>query len=69
MLPGDRAFQSIAKEMAARLEYHGSTGPMPAYIWNDVDEWNANVNQMCLASVATGFLEPLDASAGLVDLK
>ena len=55
------AFQGIARKIAARLKYHGSTGPLPAWIW-PVDEWDEKVDEMCEASVATGFLEPLDAT-------
>jgi hypothetical protein len=62
------AYAAIAKKMIARLAYHGSTGPMPAYIWNDKGVWSENVNEMCLASVQSGCLEPLDASSGLIQL-
>ena len=54
------AFQDIAKSIADRLAYHGSTGPMPAYIWNDPDEWKSKVNDLCVSSLATGCVEPLD---------
>jgi hypothetical protein len=60
-LGGNPAYQEIAKKIAARLAYHGSTGPMPAYIWPNKAEFQANLNEMCLASMASGYVEPLDA--------
>ena len=61
------AYQEIAQKIAGRLKYHASTGPMPAWIW-PITTWKQKVNDMCLASTASGFLEPLDAMGGLKKL-
>ena len=55
-----QAYQEIAEKIAARLKFHGSTGPPPQYIWPDLEEWTSKVGEMCAASVASGTLEPLD---------
>lgn len=59
-LGANPAYQAIAQKLASRLKYHAATGPMPAFIW-PVDEWAVKVNDMCVASVKSGFLEPIDA--------
>ena len=59
------AYQAIAKAIAARLRFHGASGPLPAYIWPNLTEWHGKVDDMCAASLKSGALEPLDASAGL----
>jgi len=56
----DPAYQAIAKKIAARLAYHGSTGPLPAYIWPNSTEWEEKVNDECRAAVASGYVQPLD---------
>eukprot|EP01052_Picozoa_sp_SAG31_P001575 SAG31_NODE_53_length_30139_cov_31.002197_17_plen_106_part_00 len=53
------AYRPLAEKILARLKYHGTTGPKPAFIWPE-DVWSSKVNEMCLASVKSGFLEPLD---------
>ena len=56
-------YQEIAQKIAARLKYHGSTGPMPAYIWalpEQKPELDDALNTMCLNALATGFAEPVD---------
>lgn len=57
------AYQEIAQTIAARLKYHGATGPLPAYIWPDLGVWSTKVGEMCAASLKSGALEPLDAAA------
>ena len=57
------AYQAIAEKIAARLKWHGSTGPLPAYIWPDLEVWATKVDEMCNASVKSGYLEPLDANS------
>ena len=57
------AYQAIAQKIAARLKWHGSTGPLPAYIWPDLEVWATKVDEMCNASVKSGYLEPLDANS------
>merc|ERR1712166_1078362 len=47
-------YQEIAQKIAARLKYHGSTGPMPAYIYEDKQEFSSKINDMCVASVKSG---------------
>ena len=60
------AYRAIAEKIAARLRYHGSTGPMPAYIWPPSSaEWKAKQEEFCLASSASGYVEPLDAGDGV----
>ena len=59
-LGGNPAYQVLAQKMAARLAYHGSTGPMPAYIWTNRTVLATKLNEMCLASVQSGYVEPLD---------
>ena len=56
----DPAFQGIAQKMATRLQYHASTGPMPAVIWPDPAEYKQNHNEMCAASVKSGYIQPID---------
>eukprot|EP00935_MAST-01C_sp_MAST-1C-sp1_P000894 g894.t1 len=58
-LGSNPAFQSIAEKMATRLQYHGSTGPMPAYIW-PVSQFGQKAEELCRASVESGYVEPLD---------
>lgn len=58
-LGSNQDYQDIAQRMADRLKYHGSTGPMPAYIW-PLPEWQLKTNELCKASVASGYVEPLD---------
>ena len=59
-LGGNPAYQVLAQKMVARLAYHGSTGPMPAYIWTNRTVLATKLNEMCLASVQSGYVEPLD---------
>jgi hypothetical protein len=59
-LGSNPAYQQIATAIAARLAYHGTTGPMPAYIWTDPTEYKQKQNDMCLASVKSGVVEPID---------
>jgi hypothetical protein len=63
-LGGNIAYQDIAKKIAARLAYHGSTGPMPAYIWTNPAVLKSKLNDMCIASMASGYVEPVDANSG-----
>ena len=58
-LGGNPAYQSIAKKIAARLAYHGSTGPMPAYIW-PTSEFAEKVEDLCVNARKSGYVEPLD---------
>ena len=65
-LGGNPAFQEIAQKMAARLKYHASTGPMPAYIWTDPQEYKEKRAERCAASAKSGYVEPIDlASIGV----
>jgi hypothetical protein len=60
-LGGNPAFQELAQKMADRLKYHGTTGPMPAYIWPlDGALWKEKQNDACLQSVKSGYIEPVD---------
>jgi len=60
-LGANPAYQAIAQRIAARLKYHGTTGPMPAYIWPPKsNQWAAKQDEFCRASAATGYVEPLD---------
>ena len=52
------AFQALAAKMAARLAYHASTGPMPAYIW-PADTFKVKKAERCAASAVSGYIEPL----------
>ena len=54
------AYQAIAETIAARLKHHGATGPPPAYIWPDLEEFQSNIEKICAASLKSGILEPLD---------
>ena len=58
-LGSNPAYQDIAEKIAARLAYHGSTGPMPAYIW-PTSAFPAKVDQLCANARKTGYVEPLD---------
>lgn len=62
------AYQDIAKKIAARLQYHGSTGPMPAYIW-PADQFKEKANEQCLQSLKSGYVEPIDADVTLLDAR
>jgi hypothetical protein len=46
--------------MAARLQYHASTGPMPAFIWPNATEFKEKRAERCAASVESGYVEPID---------
>ena len=35
---------------------------MPAYIWTDKTVLENKLNDMCLASVRSGYVEPIDAN-------
>ena len=59
-LGGNPAYQAIARKMAARLAYHASTGPMPAYIWPNGTEFKEKHDERCAASVKSGYIEPID---------
>ena len=50
--------------MAARLQYHGSTGPMPAYIWSNVTQYKEKVAERCADSAQSGYIEPIDLLEG-----
>merc|ERR1740117_2715424 len=57
-LGANPAYQDIAQKMADRLKYHGSTGPMPAYIWDPAGPtFKEKQNDACLQSVKSGFIE------------
>ena len=53
----------LAQKMAARLKYHGSTGPMPAHIWPDPAEYKEKHAERCAASVESGYVQPIDLSS------
>lgn len=57
-LGSNPAYQELAQKLADRLKYHGSTGPPPSYIW-PLDQWKAKENDLCLKSIASGYVEPL----------
>lgn len=63
-LAGDPRFTALAAKLSARLAYHGSTGPPPAYIWSDTKVWHDKVfegpNSLCERSERTGVVQPLD---------
>jgi hypothetical protein len=60
-LGSNPAYQELAHKMAARLRYHASTGPMPAFIWQPSDPlWIVKRNDACVQSVKSGFIEPID---------
>ena len=46
--------------MLARLQYHGSTGPPPSYLWPNLTQWHGAVERLCDRSEESGFAEPLD---------
>lgn len=64
-LAGLEAYNSLAEKMLARLKYHASTGPPPAYIW-PVEQMPSKMVELCKNSVTSGFMEPLDANEALV---
>ena len=53
------ALEPLAQRMLARLRWHGTTGPRPAYIWPDPATFKAKEAQMCRSAVQRGFLEPI----------
>ena len=61
------AFQEIAQKMAARLQYHASTGPMPAYIWPNATVFKEKKAERCAASVISGYIEPIGTTTLLLD--
>ena len=62
-----RQKKALAAKMAARLAYHASTGPMPAYIW-PADLFKVKKAERCAASAVSGYIEPLaDGGTTLLD--
>lgn len=57
-----RTHKADAERLLARLKYHGSTGPPPAYLWHNLTKWNEAVQQLCRRSEASGYVEPLDVN-------
>ena len=53
--------------MLARLEFHGSTGPPPSYMWPNLNTWHAKVEHLCARSEASGYAEPLDSTTSTVE--
>lgn len=62
-LAGDPAYTSLAHDLLQRLDFHGSTGPPPAYIWPDRAEFQKIVKQACVQLQATGTTQPTDWQA------
>ena len=63
-LAQDPAYKEIAANLTERLAYHAATGPPPAYLWPDADDWKTKgVEPLCAASETSGHVEPLDVSA------
>jgi len=60
-LQGAAPYQALAARMLARLQEHGETGPMPAYIWRNAAEWQHNVGVICEHAGQWGVLQPVDA--------
>ena len=66
-------YKPLAEKMLARLRWHGSTGPPPAYIWpgtlssgtvpasGSSPGFEENLAQLCDAASVSGFMEPLKA--------
>lgn len=47
------------------MKYHGSTGPMPAFIWPPgSDVWKEKQNDACIQSIKSGYIEPVDLNTG-----
>lgn len=64
-LGANPGYQDLAQKMADRLKYHGSTGPMPAFIWPPgSDVWKEKQNDACLQSIKSGYIEPVDLNTG-----
>lgn len=61
-LGSNPVFQAIAQKIAARLKYHASTGPMPAYIWSNMTEFKEKTAIACAASKISGYTEPIDVN-------
>jgi len=59
-LANEPSYKAHAERLLARLKYHGSTGLAPAYIWQNLTEWQEHVNTLCVRSEASGVMEPLD---------
>jgi hypothetical protein len=59
-LAGNSAFSSVAAALIARLDYHGSTGPPPAWIWPNITDYNKAVPKLCPSLFENGTLQPLD---------
>ena len=57
----------LAQRMLARLEFHGSTGPPPSYLWPNLTTWHAKVEHLCARSEASGYAEPLDSTTSTVE--
>ena len=58
-LAHDPAYEQVAASMLQRLDFHGSTGPPQAFIW-DVKDFPAAVQKGCPRQVLTGSVQPLD---------
>ena len=60
--------------MLARLEFHGSTGPPPSYLWPNLNTWHAKRRSSTSARAprlkteqASGYAEPLDSTTSTVE--
>eukprot|EP00045_Choanoeca_perplexa_P015298 m.190352 g.190352 ORF g.190352 m.190352 type:complete len:575 (-) comp16939_c0_seq1:63-1787(-) len=53
-------YASLIQTMLARLEYHGSTGPPPAFLYPDQASYQKAVNTCYNVSRKEGFLQPID---------
>ena len=59
-LAADGAFAALAASLIARLDFHGATGPPPAYIWPNISDFQRAVQAACPREVETGSVQPVD---------
>ncbi len=54
------AYAQQAAAILQRLDFHGATGPPPAYIWPDTQAFNKVVKDACPMELLTGSVQPID---------
>ena len=59
-LATDSAFNNVAAALIARLDFHGATGPPPAWIWPDLRDFGKAVSELCPQLYDAGTLQPID---------
>ena len=62
-LAGRSEYATAAAAIIARLDFHGATGPPPAYIWPNASEFNRVAKAACPREVETGSVQPFDIDA------